>query len=387
MIISFFVFSIMMSYSQKLVDISKGNSCENAIEISTVEVFGPTTAPASIEIETDNMFANTQNVVWYKFEATQDGFLLFDITPIDSLDNYDFVLYKGKGDGICNDINSKDKKPLRTNFYRNEIQKKGMTGLSILGDSKSYSEGIDVKKGDNFYLMINNIYEGGLGHSISFRYLKSFTVKGNVFDNISNEPISNAIVTWQNIRDEEETFTTTTDKKGDFQLTIIINVETYSFPRYYFYAYTDAYYISDTIILSKEIPSIEENKYEFGLNQIKEGYDYVELPNIYFEPNESDLVAGSDKILKKLYLLMNLNSNLEIRIEGHTNGFYPSTSIDEMLSENRAKEIRKYFTDLGIAESRISVKGLGSTKMIYRTPEDEVQESFNRRVEFYVVKF
>jgi hypothetical protein len=374
------------SYSQKYADISKGNSCENAIEISTTETFGPTTAPQSIEDDTE-MFAKTQNVVWYEFEIEEDGVLLFDIIPIDSLDNYDFVLYKGKGEGFCTDIQSKEKKSVRSNFYRNDMTKKGMTGLSIAGDGKSYSEGIDVKKGDSYYLMLNNTYENGSGHTLNFRYLKTFTVKGNISDLQTGEPVSNAILSWENIRDDEEIFTATTDKKGDYELKLTINVETYSFPRYYFYAYSDAYFISDTIILSKEIPIIESKKYDFSLKKITVGYDYEELPPIYFEPNESDMVAGTDKILKDLFLLLSLNSNLNIRIEGHTNGFYPSTSVDEMLSENRAKEIRMYFTEKGISEDRITVKGLGSTKMIYPTPEDEDQEGFNRRVEFYIVKF
>lgn len=380
------IVSVLQVFSQKLVDISKGVTCENAIEISTTDVFGPTTAPESVENETE-IFAKTQNVVWYEFEAVEDGILLFDIIPVDTLDNYDFVLYKGKGESFCTDIKSKEKKPLRSNFYRNDLSKKGMTGLSISSDSKAYSEGIEVKKGDNFYLLLNNTYENGSGHSISFNYLKTYTVKGNITDSETGEPISNAILKWQNIRDEKETFSVVTDKKGDYVLSISINVETYSFPRYYFYAYSDAYFISDTIVLSKEIPVIESKKFDFKLNKIETGYNYDELPPIYFEPNESDMVAGCDKILEKLFLLMELNENMTIRIEGHTNGFYPSTSVDEMLSENRAKEIKYYFTEKGISEDRISVKGLGSTKMIYATPEDEEQESYNRRVEFYIVKY
>lgn len=380
------LFSSYQVFSQKLIDISKGNLCEKAIEISTAEIFGPTTAPSNISSE-DDLSTNTQNVVWYQFETTEDGVLLFDIIPVDTLDNYDFILYKGKGENFCSDLDAKSKKIVRSNFYRNDLTKQGLTGLSISGDNKSFSEGLEVKKGENYFLMLNNTYKNGSGHSISFKYLKSYTVKGNISDFNTKEPISGAIISWENIRNSEETFTTTTDKKGDYELNVLLNIESYSFPRYYFYAYSDAYYIADTVVLSKEIPFIESEKHNFELKKIVEGYNYEELPPIYFEPNESDMVAGSDKIIKKLQLLMNLNPNLSIRIEGHTNGFYPSTSVDEMLSENRAKEIRQIFVDAGISEERMSVKGLGSTKMIYQTPEDENQESFNRRVEFFIVKF
>jgi len=378
------LFSIFFkTYSQSLVDISKGNSCENAIEISTAEVFGPTTAPVSIKSEANNMFANTQNIVWYKFEAEEDGYLTFNIIPLDSLDNYDFVLYKSKD--ICKEIN--DKTPIRSNFYRNDLQKQGLTGLAIFSDKKSYEECIPVKKGDNFYLLLNNIYADGMGHSITFDYLKSYTLKGTIEDNETKQLINNGVVTWQNTRNTDETFSTTTNKKGEFELKILLHTENFSFPRYYFYAYSDAYFIFDTTILSKEIPTIENSKFEFSLTKINEGYNYTELPNVYFEPNESDKTAGADKIMKKVLMLMTLNPDINIRIEGHTNGFFPSTSVDEMLSENRAEEIKQYFVVKGIDEKRISVKGYGSTKMIYKTPEDEAQESFNRRVEFYILKY
>jgi len=372
-------------FSQSLIDISKGTTCENAIEISTTEIFGPTTAPVSTKAADNNMFANTQNVVWYKFEAVEDGYLTFDIVPIDTLDNYDFVLYKGKD--ICKELENDSKTPLRSNFYRNDLQKQGMTGLSIFGNKKSYSECIEVKKGENFYLLLNNIYEGGAGHRIVFDYLKSYTVKGSIIDNETKQPINDGLVTWQNTRNTDETFTVFSNKKGEFDLKILLHTDNFSFPRYYFYAYSDAYFISDTTILSKEIPGIEADKFDFVLNKIKEGYNYSDIPNIYFEPNESDKVAGADKIMKKIFTLMTLNQNIMIRVEGHTNGFYPSTSVDETLSENRAKEIKQYFVDKGIDASRISIKGFGSTKLMYKTPEDETQEGFNRRVEFYILKY
>lgn len=84
---------------------------------------------------------------------------------------------------------------------------------------------------------------------------------------------------------------------------------------------------------------------------------------------------------------MNLNSEMTIVLEGHTNGVFPSTEVDEVLSESRAKVIKSYLTENGIDPNRIQIKGWGCNKQIYPTPFDETEEGFNRRVEINIVKF
>lgn len=380
-----FIFQV---YSQKLINIKKATICDKAIEISTLKMFGPTTEPGTIDVNSKNLFVKKEHPVWYKFKIEKEGVLLFDINPLDSMDNYDFILYKVDDEkSFCANIKSDKNKPIVGNFYRTDIMNKGKTGLSINGDEKAYSKGIDVKKGDLYYLALNNMYKGK-GHTISFKYLETLFIEGIVMDKQNGKPINKAIVSWENMRNKEEYFYTTTNKKGEYKLKIHVSSEAHAFPRYNLMAYSnEGYFFKDTTILSKDLESIKNKKYDFKLSTIKKGYNYEQLPNIYFEPNTDVVVKESEKSINKLIKLMSLNKNIKVELEGHTNGFYPSTEVDEVLSRNRAQGIYDYLIKKGVDGDRLDVKALGCTKLMYEFPENETEEGFNRRVEIKISDF
>ncbi|RLD65525.1 MAG: hypothetical protein DRI95_08545, partial [Bacteroidetes bacterium] len=159
LIIILVVFSGISIYSQELKNIKNATDCNNAIEVSTISKFGPTNPPKELKVKsTNNPFERSQYPTWYKFKIVKDGVLLFDIIPINPNDNYDFLLYKINNENYCQDIKSGKNDAIRSNFARADIALQGKTGLSITGKPECYSNGIDVQKGEQYVLVLNNMY-------------------------------------------------------------------------------------------------------------------------------------------------------------------------------------------------------------------------------------
>jgi outer membrane protein OmpA-like peptidoglycan-associated protein len=83
-------------------------------------------------------------------------------------------------------------------------------------------------------------------------------------------------------------------------------------------------------------------------------------------------------------MILKQNPNIKVEIGGHTDG-EGSEKANQMISEKRALSAKKYIQDkYNIPDSRLKVKGYGSTKPV---ADNKTQEgrSKNRRVEFKVI--
>src|SRR3546814_19237330 len=81
--------------------------------------------------------------------------------------------------GACDSIAGYGIRPLRTNRARNDLEIGGSTGLQAgydnlhapPGPGKSYSKPLEVKRGETYLLVLDNIYPNGKGHRILIRYI------------------------------------------------------------------------------------------------------------------------------------------------------------------------------------------------------------------------
>ena len=385
LIIILVVFSGISIYSQELKHIKNATDCKNAIEISTISKFGPTNPPKELKVKsTDNPFERSQHPTWYKFKIVKDGVLLFDIIPINPNDNYDFLLYKINSENYCQNIKSGKNEAIRSNLARADIALQGKTGLSITGKPECYSKGIDVKKGEHYILVLNNMYKGK-GHTLVFKYLENFIVTGSISNFSTGEKLK-AKVFWTNLRTNETTSSVSSNKQGNYELKVSVSTEAHRFPNYLLWAYDDKYYISDTIIASRNVSSLQSGTFNFRPHKLKKGNNDF-LPKIYFDPNLTNICSRSFVNLESIYRLMEQNKQMEIILEGHSNGFYPSNDVDKILSEDRAEKIKDWLVKKGLDANRIGTRGLGSNKMVFPYAENEKEESGNRRVEIFIVKF
>lgn len=108
------------------------------------------------------------------------------------------------------------------------------------------------------------------------------------------------------------------------------------------------------------------------------------LKNVFFETGSADLKTTSLLELNRLKKLLMENSNLVIRINGHTDNV-GSDEDNITLSNNRAKAVYDYLVANGINSKRLSYKGFGETQSISNNDTPEGRK-LNRRTEFVVIK-
>jgi outer membrane protein OmpA-like peptidoglycan-associated protein len=404
----------------------ENGDCLHPIEIKD-SVLGPTTAPSGfgtvMEISGDRNglynFEKEHNTVWYWFRAKGDCMLTLDIIPLELKDDYDFILFKAVGKTFCNDVKENNVKPVRSCISRNDVSLKSMTGLSLnapmefihSGPGASYSKALPVKKGEVYYLVVDNVYPNGKGHSIKLHYCNckapSETKKVVPAENPQDRPKpvqkadDHSILNISVVDKESQTAvksnirifvkkhtlgppTITLDSASSGTSTLVsvttylIKISAYGYFDYSKEIKTRA--IADTIDLKVE------------LDKITVGHNII-FDNILFSGNSDKILPESYPSLENLVSTLKKYPNLAIEIEGHVN--CPSSYSDcgkledwnQKLSEMRAKAVNDWLTDEGIQQERMTHKGYGASKMLFPDARSEEKMKMNRRVEIKVLSF
>ncbi|MFP4664051.1 MAG: OmpA family protein [Bacteroidales bacterium] len=109
----------------------------------------------------------------------------------------------------------------------------------------------------------------------------------------------------------------------------------------------------------------------------------IDMPNIYFAFNQSELLPSSFSALEKLANIMQEHSDLRIEIRGHTDNI-GSNWYNKRLSVGRAEAVYRFLIEAGIDESRLKYRGFGN-KVPVADNETEEGRQLNRRVEIKVI--
>lgn len=108
----------------------------------------------------------------------------------------------------------------------------------------------------------------------------------------------------------------------------------------------------------------------------------IALRNIFFDVNKATLRPESNAEMERLVQLMKDVPSLKIEISGHTDNT-GSASLNEVLSQQRAEAVVSYLAQKGIAASRMTAKGYGSSKPIASNNSEDGKQQ-NRRTEFEI---
>lgn len=121
--------------------------------------------------------------------------------------------------------------------------------------------------------------------------------------------------------------------------------------------------------------------------------DIITLKNLQFQGGRHFLLPESLPILDELLKAMTVRPALVIKVVGHiccVNGPEDGLDLDLMttnLSLMRAKTVRDYLVQNGIAFNRVSYEGKGHAAPIHPFPEKSEEERIaNRRVEIVILK-
>lgn len=100
---------------------------------------------------------------------------------------------------------------------------------------------------------------------------------------------------------------------------------------------------------------------------------------IQFEFRSDELTPSSLPVLNDIVQILKENPYLKIIVEGHTSND-GSAEANLKLSQNRAGRVKQYLVTQGVAESRITAVGYGSSRPL-KPGDTEEEKAVNRRVE------
>jgi OmpA-OmpF porin, OOP family len=104
--------------------------------------------------------------------------------------------------------------------------------------------------------------------------------------------------------------------------------------------------------------------------------------NVYFATGSTKLLSQSYKPLNDLVKVLQDNTSLKLKIDGHTDNV-GADDYNMKLSDGRAASIKKYLVSKGIDASRLESEGFGET-MPVEDNKTAAGRSKNRRVEMKV---
>jgi outer membrane protein OmpA-like peptidoglycan-associated protein len=375
--------------------------CETRLIIETRKTVGPTTSPKGhgdvLEFnqndrENLHFMERENNTVWYEFTTKTKGKLTFELEPLDSLNDYDFVLYKYTDENFCADVQSKKILPIRTNFSRNKPEIFSKTGLKNTsedalipaGVNAAYSQFVSVNSKEKYVLLVNNVYDNGEGHLLHFDYGVSISFAGKVV-NVEGEGNLESNITLTNTKTGAVVAETISDSiTGAYKLVFDLPKTQLNDPLH-LEVLKEGYFFYDTVVTAFKIATkMRDIELKTPIRKLKKGERFV-VSNILFHGNSPKPMSASLLSMKALYKTMKRNKKLKISIEGHTNGCSHGEVFSQSLSEGRAATVHNFLIENGIDANRLSSIGYGCAKMLHSMTSPAAH--LNRRVEIEIVDF
>ncbi|NJK87012.1 MAG: OmpA family protein [Bacteroidales bacterium] len=208
----------------------------------------------------------------------------------------------------------------------------------------------------------------GKGNDDIFSFLLpplKFTLTGKVKNEKTDEEISEATV--KSISSDGITIETVTGKDGSFKFNLTPATD------YVFIASKEGKFLKGKEREStKGLNQSTDLKTEIYLTPIDQP---IEVENIFFDFNKSDLRPESMISLDNLVETLKENDNITIELGSHTD----SRASDEYnleLSKKRAQSVVNYLIEKGIARDRLVPKGYGESESKVVDSKDNEQYPF-----------
>lgn len=120
--------------------------------------------------------------------------------------------------------------------------------------------------------------------------------------------------------------------------------------------------------------------------------DKISASTIYFGFGKDMITGAAKRDLNRLVKLMEENSTMKLKIEGHSDAEETKMEDDKPLvfkgiSQRRVNEVIKYLIENGIAESRLIGSDSGDRKPAdsENISDEELKQAINRRVQFTLI--
>ncbi len=112
--------------------------------------------------------------------------------------------------------------------------------------------------------------------------------------------------------------------------------------------------------------------------------DTLEIRNVYFDFDKSDIKSEYTKNLNDLAEYMKDNPGAKIEIGGHTD-YVGTDEYNMVLSGRRAMSVKNYLVDRGVKQDKVEIKKYGESAPIASNSSSSTRK-YNRRIEFKVLE-
>jgi OOP family OmpA-OmpF porin len=187
-------------------------------------------------------------------------------------------------------------------------------------------------------------------------------LEGIAYDALTEKFLPETTLTFKDIDGVEESFTLTTNENGYYEKTLRAGQEIF------IKAQKKTYFADADVVNTKSITESTNLIQDFYLNPIPQ--DDIEIEGIEYDFDSDKLRPASMAILDRLFDFLELNQNLEVEINSHTD-FRGSDTYNQKLSARRAKSCVDYLLSKGVSTDRLTSKGYGESEPIFLKGEDK----------------
>lgn len=362
------------------------SDCLFAIELSPDVPYGPTTAPQGAgriqEIMRDksnpNVFEYEHNSVWYKFTVPYSGNLEFEITPTSEWDDYDFCVYKytdvyfnnhliqNKIKPIASDLCRKDTTGLAaatpknskgqvTGKPRSRHLTKPVQGMKIDGrklflgpnDEQAFLRSIPVRKGETYYIVLDNKSANGDGHTIKVSIqVESYEPWVVFYDPVLKRNVDVDLLILEKNTDNRPIVKNPSFKGGKVKLVPNFTYNLYAKKDGYFSIYKEFnsnYFKEDTLM-------------RFHMNRTEKGTVFP-ITDIYFD-DDGNLLPESRPSLLGYIQMFQSHPDITIQVKGYVQSYAVDIEADQKLSIARAKSVKDFLVQNGMNPDNITIAGM-----------------------------
>ncbi len=201
------------------------------------------------------------------------------------------------------------------------------------------------------------------------------TISGKVYNIDTKEPIANSMIAFIDVKENYDPIYVFTDEKGDYKTKLNKDVDYFATAQKKGF-FKDAASLT-TMGINKSTDLIQD--WNFSLKTIPPGE--INIPGIEYDLNSANLRPGSKVRLDSLVEFLDLNNNLVVEINSHTD-VRGNDMYNMRLSEARAKSVVDYLIQNGIEKERLVPKGYGETMPLVIDAKTEEEHQKNRRTTF-----
>lgn len=365
---------------------AQSNDCLFAIELMPDVTYGPTTAPQGAgriqEVMRDknnpNVFEYEHNSTWYKFVVPYSGNLEISITPNSEWDDYDFLVYRYTDVYFSNHLIQNKIKPVAASLamkdtagifaatpkdskgkVKDKPRSRRMTtptlGMRADGkklflspaESDEFLKSIPVRKGEVYYIVLDNKSSKGDGHSIKVSIqVESYQPLVVFYDPVAKKNIDVDLLILEKNTDNRPVVKSPAFRGSKVKFVPGFQYSLYAKKAGYFPFFKE---FNSNIFKEDTLLRVNMNRSEKGT--------VFPIADIYFD-DDAHLLPESDTSLMNYIQMFKGYPEVTFQIKGYVQSYAVDIESDQKLSIARAQSVKDFFVKHGFNADQITIAGM-----------------------------